>query len=744
MSILLETTFGDMVLDLDVDGSPALSKNVLKLVKARYYTNTLVYNVVPGKYCQVGDPRGDGSGGCSIYGLIDSYRSAHADDVDSRRDHDVVVVDGGGAAAAAAAAAAAPTLPPPDVSLGRRRFLRSVGRALTSAELRTRGTVVATEMGGLKDTIGSQFLISLGGGGGDVGDDDDDDDDDGHVGTTDDVEADGGDRLRRRRRRRPVRLSLGKIVEDESGVLSKIDRSYCDDDGRPYADVRIVRALVIRDPYDDPNGMDDLLRWRGVGVSMIENDNNATTTTTIAGGGSGDDDDDDLLLAEGRPLAPYSPSYDRPPEEVVPVRVPADDEALFATAGWDVDDINDEDDDDEDGPARRARMELREKQEEEWRKRQDASRAVVLEMLGDRPTAEIAAPENVLFVCKLNPLTDDDDLGLIFARFDPKAKAEVIRDPDTGASLQYAFVEFSSNEACNEAYLKMNNALVDNRRIRVDFSQSVAKVWDRYNKKYRIGDRGGGIVRGFDGGGGGGGGGVNGERGGGRGRIGRGGGGRGRGPGPGPGRGYVGGAGHHSRDGSSHHPPDGHRRDHRIAAGQDERGSEGPEFDGFGRIARQVDANESRRGRHSGRRDEGKGRSHHPRDNSRSRSRSRSRSPSRDTVEGERKRRSGSGSRGGYRGSSRRSRSRSGDRSSDSSRRRKKHHRSKHHRRKDISSRDERSRSRERERKRKRRHHRHRHRRDDSSDEEDERRIEKHHRRREDDDLYHSKRSGAR
>ena len=52
MSILLETTFGDIVLDLDVDGSPALCKNILKLAKARYYTNTLIYNVVPGKYCE--------------------------------------------------------------------------------------------------------------------------------------------------------------------------------------------------------------------------------------------------------------------------------------------------------------------------------------------------------------------------------------------------------------------------------------------------------------------------------------------------------------------------------------------------------------------------------------------------------------------------------------------------------------------------------------------------------------------
>ena len=136
----------------------------------------------------------------------------------------------------------------------------------------------------------------------------------------------------------------------------------------------------------------------------------------------------------------------------------------------------------------------------------------MLEMLGDRPTADIEAPENVLFVCKLK------DLELIFSRFDQNAKAEIIRDPDTGASLQYAFVEFKSNEACNEAYLKMNNALVDDRRIRVDFSQSVANVWDRYNKRYRRGDRSGGVDRGFMDGGG---------------RGGRGGRGRGRGRGRG-------------------------------------------------------------------------------------------------------------------------------------------------------------------------------------------------------------------
>ena len=45
------------------------------------------------------------------------------------------------------------------------------------------------------------------------------------------------------------------------------------------------------------------------------------------------------------------------------------------------------------------------------------ARATILEMVGDLPDADSAPPENVLFVCKLNPVTTDDDLQIIFSRF---------------------------------------------------------------------------------------------------------------------------------------------------------------------------------------------------------------------------------------------------------------------------------------------------------------------------------------
>ncbi|KAL8453363.1 hypothetical protein Emag_001879 [Eimeria magna] len=44
------------------------------------------------------------------------------------------------------------------------------------------------------------------------------------------------------------------------------------------------------------------------------------------------------------------------------------------------------------------------------------ARKVTLEILGDIPDADLAPPENVLFVAKLNPATQDDDLRLLFSR----------------------------------------------------------------------------------------------------------------------------------------------------------------------------------------------------------------------------------------------------------------------------------------------------------------------------------------
>merc|ERR1712083_212382 len=58
------------------------------------------------------------------------------------------------------------------------------------------------------------------------------------------------------------------------------------------------------------------------------------------------------------------------------------------------------------------------------------------------------------------------------------------KDRVSGDSLQYAFVEFADRAACEQAYFKMDNVLIDDRRIHVDFSQSVSKY--RWKGKGRL------------------------------------------------------------------------------------------------------------------------------------------------------------------------------------------------------------------------------------------------------------------
>lgn len=119
-----------------------------------------------------------------------------------------------------------------------------------------------------------------------------------------------------------------------------------------------------------------------------------------------------------------------------------------------------------------------EKLEKIRREREARAQALTLEMVGDLPFAEVAPPENVLFVCKLNPVTQDEDLELIFSRFGKIVSCEVIRDKRTGDSLQYAFIEYSNQKECEQAYFKMDGVLIDDHRIHVDFSQSVSKIAD--------------------------------------------------------------------------------------------------------------------------------------------------------------------------------------------------------------------------------------------------------------------------
>lgn len=59
------------------------------------------------------------------------------------------------------------------------------------------------------------------------------------------------------------------------------------------------------------------------------------------------------------------------------------------------------------------------------------------------------------------------DLEIIFTRFGKITSCDIIRDSKTGDSLCYAFIGFDSDRAAEDAFFKMNNVLIDDRRIKV-------------------------------------------------------------------------------------------------------------------------------------------------------------------------------------------------------------------------------------------------------------------------------------
>lgn len=388
MSVLIETSLGDVVIDVDTVRAPVTAANFLALCTLKYYNNCIFHRVERDFIAQTGDPTRTGTGGSSVYGLCLPQAGA------------VGVAGAADAAGGATTRSGGDAAPPP------RFFADEFHPALTHDR---RGVVAMAPAGG-PHTNGSQFYIQLS--------------------TTPLPYLDG------------VNPVFGYVAEG-AAVLAALNDTVVDTaSGRPLRRVSIHHTIVLHSP-----------------------------------------------LASLPPGAPDPPSRSPSPPPRGDMDSDLDSEvdeaALMAGAGGGG----------EVGAAAAAAREAH-------------SRAVVLELVGDVPSAEAAPPEDVLFVCKLNPVTRGEDLALIFSRFGP-CTASVIRDPDTGASLCYAFVEFETVPAAEAAYRKMDGVLIDDRRVKVDFSQSVARLWA---------DRGRGRGRGRGqgrGGGGGGRGGWGGGRGGG-------------------------------------------------------------------------------------------------------------------------------------------------------------------------------------------------------------------------------------
>ncbi|KAJ9105337.1 Peptidyl-prolyl cis-trans isomerase cyp6 [Naganishia friedmannii] len=356
MSVLIETSLGDLVVDLDIDSCPRVCENFLKLCKIKYYGLNAFFNgkstlrlllssslpflfmslVSKDFIAQTGDPTATGKGGESFASV---YYSRLPESEKRGR-------------------------PPPAryIAPEIKNSLKHTARGTVSMAVAPTGT---SDKGG----CGSQFFITL----------------------ADNIEyLDGKHSV------------FGHVVEGFD-VLDKLNDAYVDQDGRPLKDVRIRHIEILEDPYEDPK-------------NLVE-----------------------------------PPSPIRPPDDPsVKPRIGEDEELT---------------------------TDLTEEEEEARKRAQEANAsALTLEMIGDLPFANVRPPENILFVCsnvcenrsKLNPVTTDEDLELIFSRFGRILSCEVIRDKKTGDSLQYAFIEFDKQPDAEMAYFKMQNTLIDDRRIWVD------------------------------------------------------------------------------------------------------------------------------------------------------------------------------------------------------------------------------------------------------------------------------------
>ncbi|KAG6853136.1 hypothetical protein C0991_006616 [Blastosporella zonata] len=352
MSVLLETSVGDLVIDLEVDACPKTCENFLKLCKVYYYNLNAFFNISKDFLAQAGDPTATGTGGESIWSYIASGSSS--------------------------------------TSPVQRYFEPEIRPKLKHTHRGTVSMAVAPGLEGHKGGCGSQFFVTLG----------------------DNIDYLDG-----------KHAVFGHVVEGFD-TLDKMNDVFTDQDGRPFKDIRIRHVVILDDPFPDPQGL----------------------------------------------LQPPS-SPTRPPDNSTRI---AEDEDPLAT--------------------------LPEEEEEQIRREKAAAAsALTLEMVGDLPFANVRPPENVLFVCKLNSVTRDEDLELIFSRFGTIMSCQVIRDKRTGDSLQYAFIEFDKREEAEQAYFKMQNVLVDDRRIWVDFSQSVAKINTHWSNDVKRGAKHVHVQTGFGG-----------------------------------------------------------------------------------------------------------------------------------------------------------------------------------------------------------------------------------------------------
>lgn len=198
MSVLFETSLGDLVIDLEVENCPKTCENFLKLCKIYYYNLNAFFNgafwlvfrigkrtdyylltksnflVSKDFLAQAGDPTATGTGGESIWSLIASNSSTNNSAVSRYF--------------------------PPEI--------------LPKLKHTSRGTVsmaVAPALEGQKGGCGSQFFITLG----------------------DNIDYLDG-----------KHAVFGHVVEGFD-TLDKMNEVFVDQEGRPFKDIRIRHVVIL-------------------------------------------------------------------------------------------------------------------------------------------------------------------------------------------------------------------------------------------------------------------------------------------------------------------------------------------------------------------------------------------------------------------------------------------------------------------------------------------------------------------
>lgn len=101
--------------------------------------------------------------------------------------------------------------------------------------------------------------------------------------------------------------------------------------------------------------------------------------------------------------------------------------------------------------------------------------ALALELIGDLPDYNIKPSPKVLFVARLNKLTTQDSLKIIFSRFGQVDQCNIIVEEKK--KTNYGFIEFDTKDSAEKAYSTLNKqpCFIDGNEVYIDFSQSVKR-----------------------------------------------------------------------------------------------------------------------------------------------------------------------------------------------------------------------------------------------------------------------------